>query len=333
MRARAAADAWNRFWFEPESVSTLAVVRIAFALIVLGWTATLGHDLFAFFSDAGVLPEQQNLSQVNGPGAWGPLGWFPGDAALVATYFALFVGALLMLVGLKTRVASVVVFLGLLALTRRNVWVLDSGDTLLRGIAFFLMFAPSGAALSLDHWLRARRDGGVAAEPFPLRAPWVLRLLQIQLSVLYLSAVWAKVAGETWRDGTAVSYVFRLENFERFPVPDAVAMSESISNVLTFGTLAVELALGILVWNRRLRPWVLLAGVSLHLGIDYAIRVGFFSYAIFVLYIAFIPPERMDAWLLALRARLARLRRRGRTAPADPGYDAPSRRSAERAAQ
>ena len=70
--------------------------------------------------------------------------------------------------------------------------------------------------------------------------------------------------------------------------------SELVSNVLTFGTLAVELSLGLLVWNRTLRPWILLAGVSLHLGIDYAIRVGFFSYAVLVLYIAFIPPETMD---------------------------------------
>ncbi len=121
--------------------------------------------------------------------------------------------------------------------------------------------------------------------------------LQIQLSVLYLSAFWFKAGGETWRDGTAISYALRIENFQRFPLPDALLTSELMSNVFTFGTLALELSLGLLVWNRRLRPWVLLAGVGLHLGIDYAIRVGFFSYAILVLYLAFIPPETMDRWL------------------------------------
>ena len=80
--------------------------------------------------------------------------------------------------------------------------------------------------------------------------------------------------------------------------------------MLTFGTLALELSLGLLVWNRRLRPWVLLGGVGLHLGIDYAIRVGFFSYAILVLYVAFIPPETMDRWLIVVRARFLGLRRR-----------------------
>jgi hypothetical protein len=316
-RARKAGAAWSRFWFAPESTSTLAVVRIAFALVVLGWTAAIGHDLFAFFSGSGVLPEQQDVGRVVGSGAWGPLGTFTGDAALVATYVALFAAALLLLVGLRTRLAAVAVFVGLMALTRRNVWVLDSGDPLLRSIAFFLVFAPSGAALSVDRRLAVRRG---RAEPgaFPRRAPWALRLLQIQLSVLYLAAVWFKVGGETWRDGTAVSYALRIENLERFPLPDALTTAELASNVLTFGTLAVELALGLLVWNRRLRPWVLLAGVSLHLAIDYAIRVGFFSYGILVLYIAFIPPETMDRWLAALARVWARVRPAGAAAPAPP---------------
>ena len=89
--------------------------------------------------------------------------------------------------------------------------------------------------------------------------------------------------------------------------------------MLTFGTLAIELSLGLLVWNRRLRPWILLAGVSLHLGIDYAIRVGFFSYAILVLYIAFIPPETMDRWLVAARGRLRRRRSAAASGAASAG--------------
>jgi hypothetical protein len=316
---RSAVAAWNRFWFTPQSTSTLAVVRIAFGVVMLGWTAAIGHDLFAFYSSNGLLSEQQDLDQVVGGWAWGPLGTFTSDTALVVTYLALFVSSLMLLIGLKTRLAAVVVFLGLMALTRRNIWVLDSGDPLLRSIAFFLMFAPSGAALSLDRLLAVRR-GRAEPRTFPQRAPWALRLLQIQLSILYLSAVWFKVGGETWRDGTAVSYALRIENLQRFPLPDALITSELASNVLTFGTLAVELSLGLLVWNRKLRPWVLLAGVGLHLGIDYAIRVGFFSYGILVLYIAFIPPETMERWLLAARERWSRAYR-------------PRARRAERAAQ
>jgi hypothetical protein len=56
-----------------------------------------------------------------------------------------------------------------------------------------------------------------------------------------------------------------------------------------------------------LRPWVLLLGVGLHLGIDYAVRVGFFSYAVLVAYIVFIPPDAARSFILATRDRVARL--------------------------
>ena len=300
-------DAWHRFWFAPVSTSSLAVVRIAFGLVMLFWTITLGHDLFAFFTADGIVPTPPDYGETGDTGAWGLLNTFPSDAAVVAMYVALLFASLCLLVGFQTRVAAVLVFLGLLAFQRRNPWVFNSGDGLLRVISFYLMLAPAGAALSLDRWRRAKDRFW----EFPLRAPWALRLIQIQMSVLYLAAVWHKVRGTTWNDGTAVSYAFRVAPIERFPVPDAIVNSLLIANLLTFGTLAIELSLGILVWNRVLRPWVLLLGVGLHLGIDYAVRVGFFSYAVFVLYLAFVPPETMNAWLLALRGRLARVRARG----------------------
>jgi hypothetical protein len=127
------------------------------------------------------------------------------------------------------------------------------------------------------------------------------------VSVIYLFAVWAKVRGETWNDGTAVAYAFRMEDLERFPIPNFMTDTVIIANLLTYGTLAIELSIAILVWNRVLRPWVLLLGVSLHLGIDFATRVGFFSYAVFVAYVAFIPPERATALILGARDRLAKL--------------------------
>ncbi len=71
-------------------------------------------------------------------------------------------------------------------------------------------------------------------------------------------------------------------------------------NLLTYGTLATEALVGILVWNRTLRPWVLGLGFAMHVGIDLTIRVGFFSYGMFVLYLAFLSPAVAGTGLLAL---------------------------------
>jgi len=288
------ADGWSRFWFEPVSTSTFALFRIAFGALVFFWTVSLSPSLFAFFSTDGLLPEQPPL----GRGAWGVLEVFESNVAVVIVYFVLLLASLCLTFGFGTRLAAFLVFFCVVSFTRRNPWILNSGDLFIRVLSFYMLFMPAAAALSIDRWRRARSRFW----EFPAKPVWPLRLVQVQISILYVTAVWDKVRGTTWNDGTAISYALRIADLERFPVPGFVTDSLLISNVLTFGTLAIELALGLLVWNRKLRPWVLLLGVSLHLGIDYAVRVGFFSYVVFVAYIAFLPPETVESWLRGLRA-------------------------------
>ena len=116
--------------------------------------------------------------------------------------------------------------------------------------------------------------------------------------------MWAKARGTTWNDGTAVSYALRVHDVRRFPVPHALIDSVLAANFMTYSALAIEFGLGVLVWNRKARPWILGLGVGLHLAIDYSIRVGFFTLAMFVLYVAFIPSDRATQTALAIRRRL-----------------------------
>jgi hypothetical protein len=292
--------AWERFWFTQIPTSTFALFRIAFGILTFAWALSLAPSVFAFYSTDGVLPIRPDYDSNFD---WSVFDVFPSDLAVAIVYFLLYIAALMLIVGLRTRLAAFVVFVCLISFGRRNPWVLNSGDLLVFVLAFYAMLMPSGEGLSVDRWLRNRSHFW----EFGMRAVWPLRLVQIQISVLYLAAVWAKMRGTTWNDGTAVSYAFRMEDLERFPVPGFVTDTVVIANLLTYGTLAAELAIGILVWNRILRPWVLLVGIGLHLGIDYSTRVGFFSYAVLVAYIAFVPPERATALILGARDRLARL--------------------------
>jgi hypothetical protein len=115
--------------------------------------------------------------------------------------------------------------------------------------------------------------------------------MQCQLSLIYLATVRAKLTGTTWSDGTAVSYALQLWDMLLLPVPSFIKNNALLMNLATWGTLALETAIPILVWNRRLRPWVLGAGVLLHLGIMVTMAVGFFTPAMFVLYLSFLPPQ------------------------------------------
>lgn len=284
---------WNRFWFEPQSTSTLALFRIAFGLVATFWTLSLAPNLRAFFGPDGIMPAYPQER----PGAWGLLAIQNSQTFVVAVFLVTLLGALALTVGLHSRLAAVVVYLGILAFERRNPLVGNSGDELVGNLALFCALAPTGVALSVDRW---RAAPGRFWE-FPARAPWALRLIQLQLSVVYLSAVWQKVQGELWRNGTAVSYALRISDVHRLPTPNVVTHSLPVTEFLTFGTLALEAALGILVWNRAARPWVLTLGTLMHIGIDLSILVGFFSFAMMVCYVTFIPADTVGQRVIAIR--------------------------------
>lgn len=302
---------WTTFWFRPEPTSTIAVVRIVFGCVATLWTLSQAVNLLTFYGPDGVFP----AVPVPGVGAWTLLSISTSAPVVIGLWVVTLFGAVGVMIGFRTRLATVLLFVGVISFERRDPTILNAGDILLRNLAFYFIFAPAGEALSVDRWRRARDRFW----EFPLRAPWALRLMQIQLSVIYLSTVWGKLQGDLWRNGTAVSYALRIDDIQRFPTPSFLTDSVVLSEFATFGTLALELALAILVWNRTLRPWVLALGVLLHLSIGFSIMVGFFSLLMLTTYLTFLPPETARRLVLSVRRRLGRRQARQRpNRPRDP---------------
>jgi hypothetical protein len=296
----ALSSAWQRFWFQPQSTSSLAVFRIAFGLVATLWTATLAPNLLTFFGPHGVLPTPPG----GGPGTWGLLDVWNSSTAVVGLFVATLAACVALTVGWCSRPAALLVWIGIVSFEQRNGLVTNSGDGLIRNLAFLCALSPCGSALSLDRL----RSAPERFWEFPARAPWALRLIQVQVSIGYLAAVWHKTGNALWREGSAVSYVLRMQDTNRLPAPSFLTHSVVLTELLTFGTLAVELSVGVLVWNRAARPWVLLLGVCLHLSIDASIMVGFFSYAMIAAYLAFVPPETAGRRVLSARDRVLRRR-------------------------
>lgn len=287
---------WDRFWFAPTSLATLAVVRIAFGLIMFLWGLAIAPDSLSFFSPHGVLPEHPATGT-----RWGLLALWNSDLAVVLVIAVLLVSAAALTVGFKARLGALLAWVALISLTRRDPFAFNSGDAVLRNIALFLALSPCGEALSLDR----RRADRASFWTFPHRAPWAMRLIQVQISMGYLFTVWAKARGERWFGGTAVSESLRVDDLVRFGLPDALTDSVLLANLLTFGTLLVELALALLIWNRRWRPYVIVAGIALHLFIEMTFALGFFSTVMIASYLSFVPEESMESFLGRVRTRMA----------------------------
>jgi hypothetical protein len=96
---------------------------------------------------------------------------------------------------------------------------------------------------------------------------------------------------------------------QRVPLPQWFITNALAMNVMTWGALATELSIAILVWFPRWRPWVLSAGVVMHLMIDIHIQIGIFSYAVFVMYLAWLRPDTIKQLPVRLGQVLSRRRR------------------------
>jgi hypothetical protein len=281
---RAAWRAWERWAFAPVDCAPMAALRIAVGLLSLGWTLSLLPDVDAFLSSDGLQPELPTVTD----GAWVvELGSPYAVLALLA------VASVALALGWRTRVAAVVVAVLLLAVQRRDPYVLNSGDLLLRNLALLVALMPAGEVWSLD----ARRRG-VSRH----RAPWALRLLQLQVSAVYLFSVTAKLRGGSWGDGTAVGIALQLEDLQRLVVPDAISQSLAASAVLTYSTLVVEGALVVALWLPRTRYAAMAAGVAIHLGIEATLLIGWFSLAIIASYLAFVPAADLRAVVTRFRS-------------------------------
>ena len=127
-----------------------------------------------------------------------------------------------------------------------------------------------------------------------------IRLIQIHLCIIYLSAGTSKLTGGPWWNGTAIYYT--LANYEfsllRFSFFESTLrfisahrwLWEVLMTAGSYFTLALEVGFPFLIWNRRVRPFLIVAALMLHCGI--AIFMGLFAFQMF-----------MATMLLVLRAR------------------------------
>lgn len=203
--------------------------------------------------------------------------------------------------GLFTRSSLVIALLCMTSLHQRNIWLLSSSEMLMRIMTLYLIFSPCGHSLSLDSLLGKYFSNFKKPKVASL---WCLRLIQIQLSVVYLWTVFHKLKGEDWLDGTAVYYATRLDFMKNFSIP-YILDSYFFIRLLTWSTLAIEFSLGFFIWFKNYRKIIIGLGILFHLGIEFVMTIPFFELYMIVLLINFIPPEELKAFVDNVRHKIA----------------------------
>jgi hypothetical protein len=303
VKLRSLIDAWNAFFFEPQSPTPIALFRILYGVLAFATLLLMRPDWLAWYGTHAWV-SFPTMHQVEPGTRINLFALFPAsDAWAEAIFWIALASAASLTAGFFTRLSNVILFLCLTSIDQRNLFLTHGGDTFLRVTGLFLIFAPAGAAISIDRLLRVRRgaeDSGVVVP----RAPWAQRMIQIELSILYLTAFFSKAQGVPWVDGTALYYVYHLDELHRFPVP-ALLVSPAMLKLATWAALTLELCLGTLIWIVEFRYYVLALGLLLHLSLEYSLNIPMFQWDVMSAYVLFVnPADLARSWKFA-RERFA----------------------------
>jgi predicted DCC family thiol-disulfide oxidoreductase YuxK len=270
---------------------SMAALRIGCALIVILDLIQRSADLVAHYTDQGIAPRMLVIDHTN---RWSvSLHQMSGIWQWQAVLFMLAaLAALALLVGYRTRLASILTWGLCVSLITRNPYVGYSADVLLRLMLFWGMFLPWGAVYSVDS---AWRDN-----PPPSRQFLSLGTIAfvIQIVSVYLFSVMLKSGKEWWSEGSAIYYALSID-YLATPIGKVVREAPYFTlRILTWSVLFLELIapLALLLPVRRasVRLGAVLGIVALHLSISSVLFVGIFPLLGITGMLFFLPGQFWD---------------------------------------
>jgi hypothetical protein len=292
LAGKSAAEAWHLFWFQPADPLMLGMIRALTGWMLFYNLAVWTLDLEAFFGDHGLQPLEAVRAIYKDQFVFSFWLWI-GDEWLWPIHFLCLIIAALFCVGLFSRVTSVLAFLITISYSQRVPIANFGFDQILGLLCLYLCLAPSGAALSVDAWLRNRRlwrNG----QPVVIRrfssARMATRLIQLHLCAIYLWAGLSKLKGPSWWTGEALWRVIANEEYQTLDLT-WLAWVPWFPYVIAHITIVWEVYFIASIWHPRLRPLVLTIGVFMHLGIGAFLGMWTFGLIMTFAYLAFSDPD------------------------------------------
>lgn len=268
----------------------LALMRIGVGALILTDLLLRLPSFMAFMGDRGVMSREMSMS-VNSGWHWS-LYWLNAEPFWAICLMVIAAGfALMLMFGVRTRIASVASFILLASLHNRNPYLQQGGDNLLLLLTFWGCFLPWGERASIDASMV--REPRVSNRYFGTVS--VALVLQV-MSVYFFSAL-LKTGVEWVRDGTGIYYAlhndqvaFGLASLWRDwhwftgPLTDYVWWLELIGPILALSPL----------WFAGFRTLVVVALVAMEIGFMFNLRIGLFPFISSLSLIAILPSSVMD---------------------------------------
>jgi predicted DCC family thiol-disulfide oxidoreductase YuxK len=295
--------AWSRLWFKNSSTAPIELTRIGVGAALLTNYALATPYLFEFWSDAGWMPF--SVVSSDGLSAWQQSILFHLDARwqLIAFHVLFLLSCFCFMIGWRTSWVKWIVLIGQLSYDRRNPVLPYGVDNILACLLLILCLAPIGRALSFDRAreIRRAREKDLEAAVPPFRSPWAgacIRLIQIQMALLFLYSGLNKVRGDDWWNGDAIWLVFVTNDYYDRTILNVLASHYWLVNIATYSTILIEIAFPFLVWSKQTRPLMLAAAIFLHSQFALLMGMPYFSFVMASGHMSFVRPR----WLARLGA-------------------------------
>ena len=221
-----------------------------------------------------------------------------------------------LVLGLYTRLSSVLFMLVVTTFTARDAFLGDGGDNVLTLMSIYLVFLASGRCLSLDSRRRTEKRaprtelGELRRRGVTLMHNAAVLVVGFQMCVIYGAAGLWKAQGHLWQDGSAMYYVLHIDWFRPWPgLSDLIAGNSIAICVIAYVTVFMQIGFPFVVFTKRMKYVVLVVLLGMHIGIAVLLGIPVFSLVMIVGDSVFLPDsvwrtagERVRA-LVAARAR------------------------------
>lgn len=295
--------AWDSFFFRPRPTEGMAIFRILWCLILFVYLLADIPNVYDFYGPHAILSMETVRSKFNYPhmNLFNMFGLTYG--VVYGVMFIYGVALLFSILGFHARPSLLVILGCMVTLHQRNIWLLGSSEVLIRLVTLFLVCSPCGHTLSVDSLLSRKNEKHRMPREW---SPWAWRLIQIQLSVVYVVTVWQKIKGDTWFDGSALYYATRLDTIKNMPVPFLLD-SVFFLKLGTWMSLLLEVALGTLIWFNEFRRPLIIMGIIFHVVIEYMMTTPFSGIIMMALLLTFYTPEEYLAFVTRIMESLTKV--------------------------
>jgi hypothetical protein len=178
------------------------------------------------------------------------------------------------------RIISILIYFVTINIDNRVYVILDGGNNLIHlFLIYFILIDPSKKT--------NQQKTGFFFMLSNAFSNFAFLMCQLQIVMMYLISGLSKVGGVLWQNGTALYYTLQIDEYTHPFAKDMISRYAILTVVGTYITLLYQVIFPWLVWNKKIRPWLLSIGSCIHMQISFVMGLFMFGFAIAVAYLSF----------------------------------------------